>query len=516
MVYDHHVIPLSELRNLEGLIHTGIVQPVDRLLFEQITWEECQQRVEKSRSYITKSWEIFSEKISHDQDIPNDPEAIRILDETKKIIEQTENVLGTLTLIMQSRKTEQLDSYSDSSLYPLAERYSEISDQISSLILNEIKQKYDLSQENYNHTKSNFIWTLAVSVVLSLILSFILVRSINTPLQKIAAAMRHLIEGDLSERLSYEWQDEFGVLINGFNQMIQYLDELISEIEKSGIQVTSSVTQIAATIKEQEATVNEQAATSNEIAASTTQIAATGNNLMATMSKVATMTTNTAVAAAESHHRLTKINDIMANMEKATGSIVAGLSILTEKAAGITGVTQTINKIADQTNLLSLNAAIEAEKAGEYGAGFSVVSSEIRRLADQTAAATYDIENMAGEVQAAIARGVMSIENFSEDVRKSVAEIQLSSRQIVEVMDKVQSLTGPIESLNEGISAQTLGAEQISESINQLNEAAQQSAESVSQTSSTIFRLNKAALILQDGVARFKLISDIQSGNGHK
>lgn len=511
MVYDQNVIPLNELRTLENLIHSGIVQPVDRLLFEQLTWEECQQRFEKSHKSILELWAKLSTQIAQSKTFSDTANKKEIEKDTKDLIQKTETVLDTLAIIIASRGTEQLDAYTDSSLYPLAENYTQVLDKLTITLLDEIKTEYDKSQANYNRTKSNFIWSLAFSTVLSLLLSYLLIQSINNPLQKIAAAMQQLMKGDLTRKLEYDWNDEFGILIKGFNQMTIYLDELISEIEKSGIQVTSSITEIAATIKQQEATVNEQAATSNEIAASTTEIAATGGNLMLTMSKVAEMTTNTAIAAAESHHRLTKINDIMANMEKATGAIVAKLSILTEKAASITGVTKSISKIADQTNLLSLNAAIEAEKAGEYGSGFSVVSSEIRRLADQTAVATYDIEKMAGEVQSAITSGVMSIENFSEDVRQSAVEIQLSSRQIVEVIDKVQSLTGPIESLNEGISAQTLGAEQISESINQLNEAAHQTAESVSQTNATIFQLNKAALILQDGVARFKLISDNQS-----
>jgi len=152
-----------------------------------------------------------------------------------------------------------------------------------------------------------------------------------------------------------------------------------------------------------------------------------------------------------------------------------------------------------------LNAAIEAEKAGEFGTGFSVVSSEIRRLADQTAVATFDIEQMVNEVQSAIAGGVMSIEKFADDVRKSFSEIQISSNQISEVIAQVQALRPPIETVNEGIAAQSQGAKQISEAVDQLNEAAQQTAEAVGQTSTTIFQLNKAAHILQDSVARFHL-----------
>jgi methyl-accepting chemotaxis protein WspA len=200
-------------------------------------------------------------------------------------------------------------------------------------------------------------------------------------------------------------------------------------------------------------------------------------------------------------------------MEASSQTIVAKPSILSAKASTIAGVTKTINKIADQTNLLSLNAAIEAEKAGEYGAGFSVVASEIRRLADQTAVATFDIEQMVNEVQSSVASGVMNIEKFADDVRRGFQEVQISSNQISQVIDQVQALRPPIETVNEGIAAQSLGAKQISESVDQLNEAAQQTAESVTQTSQTIFQLNKAALILRDSVAKFKIKTSLNQIN---
>ncbi len=108
----------------------------------------------------------------------------------------------------------------------------------------------------------------------------------------------------------------------------------------------------------------------------------------------------------------------------------AKLAILNEKAGNINQVVVTIVKAADQTNLLSLNAAIEAEKAGEYGRGFAVVATEVRRLADQTAVATYDIEQMVREIQSAVSAGVMGMDKFSEEVRRGMAEVRQVGEQL--------------------------------------------------------------------------------------
>src|SRR5579863_4568239 len=117
------------------------------------------------------------------------------------------------------------------------------------------------------------------------------------------------------------------------------------------------------------------------------------------------------------------MENTMRQIMDASGSVSAKLAVLNEKTSNINSVT-TITKVADQTNLLSLNAAIEAEKAGEYGLGFAVVAMEIRRLADQTAVATYDIEKMVKEMHSAVAAGVMGMDKFSDEVRRGVAEVR--------------------------------------------------------------------------------------------
>ena len=189
----------------------------------------------------------------------------------------------------------------------------------------------------------------------------------------------------------------------------------------------------------------------------------------------------------------------------AAGSINAKLAVLSEKAANISQVVITISKVADQTNLLSLNAAIEAEKAGEYGRGFAVVATEIRRLADQTAVATYDIEQMVREIQSAVAAGVMGMDKFSEEVRRGMHDVQQVGVQLSQVIHQVQALAPRVESVNEGMQAQASGAEQITQALGQLSEAAQQTVASLRQSGLAIDELNQVAIGLRSGVSQFVL-----------
>jgi methyl-accepting chemotaxis protein WspA len=190
---------------------------------------------------------------------------------------------------------------------------------------------------------------------------------------------------------------------------------------------------------------------------------------------------------------------------EAGGSINAKLSILNEKAANINQVVTTIAKVADQTNLLSLNAAIEAEKAGEYGRGFSVVATEIRRLADQTAVATYDIEQMVKEILSAISAGVMGMDRFSEAVRSGMQEVAQIGSQLTQIIEQVQALAPRVESVNEGMQAQAAGAEQITQALKHLTEAAQQTVESLQLSGQAVDELARASTGLRNGVSTFKL-----------
>jgi len=168
-------------------------------------------------------------------------------------------------------------------------------------------------------------------------------------------------------------------------------------------------------------------------------------------------------------------------------------------------VVTTIVKVADQTNLLSLNAAIEAEKAGEYGKGFAVVAVEVRRLADQTAVATYDIEQMVREIQSAVSAGVMGMDKFSEEVRRGIGEMAQMGDQLSQIIQQVQALAPRIQMVNEGMQAQSTGAEQINQALVQLGEASSQTVDSLRQAGAAIDELNQVANNLRVGVSRFKV-----------
>jgi methyl-accepting chemotaxis protein WspA len=277
---------------------------------------------------------------------------------------------------------------------------------------------------------------------------------------------------------------------------------LIRRLQQSVVQITTSSTQIAASGKELEATVAEQLASTNEVTATAQEIAITSKKLVQTMEQVASMAQSTAMSADDSQSELEEMENVMRHLTEATTAISSKLGVMNAKASNINNVVVTITKVADQTSLLSLNAAIEAEKAGEYGAGFAVVAREIRRLANQTAVATLEIEQIVKDMQSAVSVGVMEMDKFNHSVNESADRVSKISDQIAKVIHQVRSLPPRFEIVSNSMEEQSQGAYQISEAMEQLGQASHQTVDALRETNSALDQLDDAAQNLRKEIAR--------------
>ncbi len=330
-------------------------------------------------------------------------------------------------------------------------------------------------------------------------------KRIMAPINRTVEFAEAISSGDLTAEIEKTHEDEVGLLIAKLSEMAHNLNALIGQVQRSGIQVTSSATELSATSKQQEAVMKTQTESTNNVVQSVGEISNISEELVETMQKVAAMSEQTAEYANSGQDNLSQMEAAMHHMESASKSISGKLEAINEKAANITSVVTTITKVADQTNLLSLNAAIEAEKAGEYGRGFTVVAREIRRLADQTAVATLDIDQMVQEMQSAVSAGVMEMDAFIAEVQRSAENVGEISTQLTRIIEQVKSLTPSFEGVNESMQYQSENAQQINAAMVSLSEEMQQTVESLQESFMAIEQLNDAARGLQDEVSRFKV-----------
>jgi methyl-accepting chemotaxis protein len=266
------------------------------------------------------------------------------------------------------------------------------------------------------------------------------------------------------------------------------------------IQLTSNATQISSSALHQQASVAGFMGSSNEIATAVNEISATSRELLRAMVQIGEAGERTTELAQEGRLGLKGMEQSMHALGVATGSISSRLAAIRKKTERINSIVTAITRVADQTNLLSLNAAIEAEKAGEAGAGFGVVAREIRRLADQSAIASLDIEHMVEEMQEAVAGGVEEMRELAGAVAAGTRSAESIRGQFGEIIERVESIAPKFETVQQGMQNQTEGAGQISEAMMQLTETARQTSDSVNDLKEVSRQLHEAVRVLKERI----------------
>jgi len=368
------------------------------------------------------------------------------------------------------------------------------------------KEEAEVAQEMF--TGQLILLLLALATVLLIgTLGWYLSRNIARAVDALQTRVDEMASGasDLTARVAVTSEDELGRLAHGINAMIMKIQTIVSKVRESSLQVMSAASEIAATARQQDTTVQGLNSATTEIAASVREISATGKELAVTMNEVNRSADQAAALAGAGRTRLSSMEQTMQQLVESTASISAKLAIIREKADNINVVVTTITKVADQTNLLSINAAIEAEKAGEYGRGFLVVAREIRRLADQTAVATLDIENLVRLMQDAVSAGVMQMDKFGEEVRSGVSRVAEINSQTGQIITEVATLGDRFRHVNESMNNQSIGVEQINEAMTDIAANVRSTAAALDEFNKTTIHLRGSVENLNQEISQFKV-----------
>ena len=287
-----------------------------------------------------------------------------------------------------------------------------------------------------------------------------------------------------------------GILIMG-TLILRTATNVVGEVSGITVGISSTAIEMSGSSRQQESVSQSFGASSVEIAAAVRQITVTGTELLRKMETIAKTASESSQNASEGRVGVQIMGTTMEGLAKATTNVAERLSMIFEKASSINSIVDAITKVSDQTNLLSVNAAIEAEKAGDSGRGFLVVAREIRRLADQTAAATLDIEKNVQQMQAVVSGGVMEMDRFSEQVRRGVTNVGEVGQRLTKVIDQVGSVESSFSEVTEGMQSQVQGADQIRQAMDALTQNASRAQEATSEFSQSAAALRESIMSLR-------------------
>jgi methyl-accepting chemotaxis protein WspA len=346
---------------------------------------------------------------------------------------------------------------------------------------------------------------LCGTVLVVVVVALFVARSISTPIQRAIGLSRKVAAGDLREDVSVSSRDETAILLESLQTMTRDLRMLIARVHTSSDALTNTSSKLQTTGANQQHVIKKLGDSTTQTVAAVEEISVTGKELTQTMVAVNEMAGQTGAMAIEGRENLSSMDDTMRKLADSTGSFGSRLAVINERATTINLAVTTIAKVADQTNLLSINAAIEAEKAGEYGLGFLVIAREIRRLADQTAVASLEIEKVVKEMQLSVSSGVMEMDAFTKSVETGAEEIGGVSRQLAEIITSVKGISERFEQVAEGMQAQSQGAEQIRIAMSHLAESVSESESALESFQNATTDVQQAANDLHGEITHFKL-----------
>ncbi len=335
---------------------------------------------------------------------------------------------------------------------------------------------------------------------------FLVQRPVLRSIKLVTAELDDLATGDfhLDHRLHAGSADEIGALAAAFNALLEKLTALVTQVRQEADSVLSQTGEMGGLLSALQANVEQQCSSTQSTSVAARQIAATSAELSRTTAIMADAAQKTGADVAAGKSGLERIGASVSSLLEANQHIVAKISIINDRVTQINSMADTIGRVTEQTNLLSLNAAIEAEKAGEFGLGFGVVASEIRRLADQSAVSTDEIEKLLREVRRSVDAGVMEMDRFRGRLGETVADVASIQLQLGGMIGHVQTLLPLLQEVRASFSQQDSGVQQINDAMLTLNAKAAATVETLERARGNRLRVEESGQRLRQLVEQMK------------
>lgn len=417
-----------------------------------------------------------------------------------KFIEEAKQVIATRS----SPEWNQAQFICSTQVTPMAIQADALLSEVVDSAVNEAEEKIAGLQASASFLQQVVIGLTAFAALASIGIAWLLRRLICPPLVRAAKAAQQVAQGDLTVRVKCTSKDEVGDLGRNFNEMVGRVSDIISEVTQTASEVAAASTQIASNSEQISLSMTDQNSQVTQISAAVEEMSASVVEVARKSADASKNAELSGEAASEGGNIVEQTIEEMNLISEAVSASSKSVQDLGERGQQIGEIIGVINDIADQTNLLALNAAIEAARAGEHGRGFAVVADEVRKLADRTTQATDEISESIQAIQSETTSAVERMSQGTKKVEVGVARATDAGTSLTQIVGNAREVAGMIQSIAAATEEQSATSEEVARSIEQIASVSQQAKDGTDQAALAAQQLSEQAERLQSMVGRFK------------
>lgn len=411
-----------------------------------------------------------------------------------------------------------IDARSRSDLNAVSEAIQYGTEQVAPLYTKPAEALYALNEMNIQESKTIFetannaaqkeiminMAIIVAAALVSIIICIVIARGITRSLSNVFDTMAEIASGNLTVRSTVNSVDEMGMLGKEMNVMVEKLSAIIGRLSDNSLSVSSAAVQMNATAEQMATSTEELASQASTIATACEEMSATSSDIARSCHLAANDSAKANEAAEMGVGVVAETVTVMGRIADRVRTTAQTVESLGERSDQIGQIIGTIEDIADQTNLLALNAAIEAARAGEQGRGFAVVADEVRALAERTTRATREISEMIKSIQTETRSAVSAMDEGVREVEHGTTEAARSGDALRHILEQISSVTSQVNQIAVAAEEQTATTLEINNNIQQITEVANISSKSSHEEAQASNQLSKLAEDLKGMVGQFK------------
>jgi methyl-accepting chemotaxis protein len=367
-------------------------------------------------------------------------------------------------------------------------------------------QEFEKATATYESSRMHMLIIFVVGLLLGIFIAWKIIRSITAPLSSLQRVMGEIEQsGDFTRRVAVSSSDEVGQTAASFNQLLSVLQKTLSEILKNTAQLDAAITEISVGAQQVAHDSEATSETASAMAASVEELTVSVTSISQNAQETSEITQHTDELSQQGGDVIRRTVSEMHAMAGAVRESSESITKLGQQSEQISSIVQVIKDVADQTNLLALNAAIEAARAGEQGRGFAVVADEVRKLAERTTSATGEIGTMIAAIQGSSHSAVNAMSNVATRVESGVVLADRAGEAIMNIQEGAKQVQTHVSDITVVLSEQGIASQAIAQQVEQVAQAAEKNSATVRDTSKGIKHVEQLTRAMRSAVEKFKV-----------